>query len=1222
MSRKFLGWTYLILAILFVITGFLTERYFSRKYSQQINAQSFEKVLHKKETLASDRLQDLAKLVKLHEFTEINGIYFFDSLDISQLAKEQIYLVIYEFDTLRFWTDNHIDLPLVKDRRFDLRINKIGNAWYEVYSQKFGEYTVLALIKLKDEFPYSNKYLQDKFAVGFSVPGSVRISLIPVSYGFDIKSKDGDYLFTLVPSNTVVPVNKHGSNLPLVFYMLAFFAIIALLYQWLKDADKIYGAVLLVLFVIVRVIMVVYRIPEFFYSYKLFSPILSGYSIGDLIIDSVLALFLIFFIAHNFSYAAIRLDRRNILFDFMAFLLMTVIVVFLMFLLYDLFVQFIVVSDFSFEVYKILKLSFESVAGILAFGFAIMVVLYTYAQILEVFNKYLRISRLILVIVLVFAGIFALNALLGGVVTWGKLWILLSLSVITLIMTKEDLGVSYVLLLIALFTAIIVTDIIFNANSLKFDRQAKQLADKVQNMRDPVAEQLLKDIEKRLDNDEVLSAYLNKPATARLQQKIAMYLYKEYFQGYWKKYNLNVVLCSNSLDLPQPQSRQTCANRYGTLTTHSGRQLTDKVYFVSKNNGIVTYLIKISSDESDLYIELSPKVLPKKPGYPELLLDTDIQSQIPDNFSYAKYIDNTLVVNYGEFSYPVKAKVFSPDNDGFVNYLGYRHYVKHIKGQDSLVVVSYPQVKFIDILITLAYLFVFFILIELGVMVLFGFADLVGFRYLTIKNKLIVSMIGILTVAFLSLGIVTVYFNVLRFKQQFREDVKNKIHSAANALEVTIDSLHLRNDDPQLAREIRSLAQILDADINLYNSRGQLVVSSRNKIFENKLLGQFINYQALEKLLYEQKSEFITQEKIGLLEFTSAYAAVALPQGNIQGFVNIPFFANPEQLHEQISNLIVTLINIYVVLFLLTVALAVLISEQVIAPLKVLQQKFKRLKIGQKYEKIDYKRNDEIGQLVEEYNKMVEKLEQSIDLLAKTERESAWREMAKQIAHEIKNPLTPMKLSIQLLQRAWENKDKNFDRRLKEVTKTLIEQIETLRNIAEEFSAFAKMPVSQKEKIDLAQKIENIVKLYENIDNVEVKAIIKRRPVYIWADNKQISRVFINLIKNAIQAIPEGVDGKVFVELDIKDDKALVKVIDNGTGIPEDVQSKLFTPSFTTKSSGMGLGLAMVKNIIVNSEGRIWFDTEVGKGTTFYIEFPLYDESKVSQQQQQQDNKE
>jgi len=304
----------------------------------------------------------------------------------------------------------------------------------------------------------------------------------------------------------------------------------------------------------------------------------------------------------------------------------------------------------------------------------------------------------------------------------------------------------------------------------------------------------------------------------------------------------------------------------------------------------------------------------------------------------------------------------------------------------------------------------------------------------------------------------------------------------------------------------------------------------------------------------------------------------------------------------------VTLINLYVLLFLITLFIAILMSEQVISPLNILQQKLKMLEVGQRYEKIEYKRKDEIGLLVDEYNKMVDKLQESVNYLAKNERESAWREMAKQIAHEIKNPLTPMKLSIQLLQRAWENNDKNFGKRLKDVTQTLIEQIETLKNIAEEFSAFAKLPPPENEKIDLAQKIENIVKLYENTENVEIKTVIKARPVYVWTDNKQLSRVFINLIKNAIQAIPEGVHGKVEIELDKTDEKAIVKIKDNGTGIPEEIRDKLFLPSFTTKSSGMGLGLAMVKNIIQNANGRIWFETEVGKGTTFFIEFPLYKE--------------
>ena len=237
---------------------------------------------------------------------------------------------------------------------------------------------------------------------------------------------------------------------------------------------------------------------------------------------------------------------------------------------------------------------------------------------------------------------------------------------------------------------------------------------------------------------------------------------------------------------------------------------------------------------------------------------------------------------------------------------------------------------------------------------------------------------------------------------------------------------------------------------------------------------------------------------------------------------------------------------------------------------------------------------------------MVDKLKESIEKLSQTERESAWRDMAKQIAHEIKNPLTPMKLNIQLLMRSWENQDADFDARIRKISKILISQIETLKRIAEEFSDFAKMPKPQNQVINLADKIEEICKLYENTENVDVVPNLHNyREAKILADNRQITRAFINLIKNAIQAIPDGVQGKIIIDLDVFGDKAQVKIIDNGTGIPEEIRDKLFTPSFTTKSSGMGIGLSMVKNIINSAKGKISFKTEVGKGTTFILEFPL-----------------
>jgi nitrogen fixation/metabolism regulation signal transduction histidine kinase len=237
---------------------------------------------------------------------------------------------------------------------------------------------------------------------------------------------------------------------------------------------------------------------------------------------------------------------------------------------------------------------------------------------------------------------------------------------------------------------------------------------------------------------------------------------------------------------------------------------------------------------------------------------------------------------------------------------------------------------------------------------------------------------------------------------------------------------------------------------------------------------------------------------------------------------------------------------------------------------------------------------------------MTEELQESVKKLAESERESAWREMAKQIAHEIKNPLTPMKLSVQLLQRTWVNKDDNFGDRLKKVSDTLVEQIDTLSSIASEFSAFAKMPKARNEEVDLVSKLRTVVQLFDNEEQTKISLETHNlEDVIILADKEQLSRVFINVIKNGIQSVPEGITAEIFVELTVYGNNAKVTIEDNGSGIPENKKDKLFKPSFTTKTKGMGMGLAIVKNIINSADGEIWFESEENKGTKFFIEFPI-----------------
>jgi len=237
---------------------------------------------------------------------------------------------------------------------------------------------------------------------------------------------------------------------------------------------------------------------------------------------------------------------------------------------------------------------------------------------------------------------------------------------------------------------------------------------------------------------------------------------------------------------------------------------------------------------------------------------------------------------------------------------------------------------------------------------------------------------------------------------------------------------------------------------------------------------------------------------------------------------------------------------------------------------------------------------------------MIQKLEDSAEQLSQSAQEGAWREMAKQVAHEIKNPLTPMKLSIQYLQHAFKSNPDDIEPLLKRVSKTMIEQIDNLASIATEFSNFAKMPRAENQQTILNDLVGSVFDLFskEGID-MDLKLDLPKEQFFVFADKNHLMRVLNNLIKNAIQAIPDNRRGNVNVQLYKKEDMAVIKVTDNGTGISNDKRGKVFVPNFTTKSSGTGLGLAISKNIIESVNGKIWFDTEENVGTDFYVELPL-----------------
>jgi two-component system, NtrC family, nitrogen regulation sensor histidine kinase NtrY len=360
---------------------------------------------------------------------------------------------------------------------------------------------------------------------------------------------------------------------------------------------------------------------------------------------------------------------------------------------------------------------------------------------------------------------------------------------------------------------------------------------------------------------------------------------------------------------------------------------------------------------------------------------------------------------------------------------------------------------------------------------------------------------------------------------------------------------------------------------------------------------------AIENLKNGNGANFCANDKAGSLEFLSMYTPLYGQQNQLLGFLNLPYFAKQSELVNRLSSVISTLINLYVILFVLSILSALVLSGYITKPLRLIKQQIANISLSKRNERIQWQSNDEIGKLVNEYNGMISKLEESANLLARSERETAWREMAKQVAHEIKNPLTPMKLNLQYLQHVINSNPSDFKEKFEKASTSIIEQIDALANIATEFSHFAKLPSAKIESIDLMEILPLSIETFKTEPNVQFENGILERHLMVKADKEQVLRIFNNIIKNAIQACDEKEAANIKLAYYTEDACVVISVSDNGCGIDDTLREKLFTPNFTTKSTGSGLGLAMVKNSMESFGGKVWFESEVGKGSTFYLQF-------------------
>ena len=884
-------------------------------------------------------------------------------------------------------------------------------------------------------------------------------------------------------------------------------------------------------------------------------------------------------------------------------------------------------STISFEVNKLLLFDVYSLIGYLIIMLMFASYAFYFDKLVLLYHTKISFKYFVLALIFTFvAGTFLIWSLGISFHLESLVFTVLFGITLSLVRYRDQSSYKYSFLvftiaLLALYTVYIVTEF----STQKNDNQKNVLITNLASEHDPIAEYILRDINLKLASDTALSNMVrNQNINIR---NVYDYLKNNYFNTYFKKYILqNVTICNeqDSLDLLSESTEHLqahCFSFFDDMLQNKGTKIErTNFYNIDHHNGKINYMGYVEynppliKEKTRLFIELQSKLISEELGYPELLLDNrfNLRGKLRE-YSYARYLNHQLIAQYGPYAYNLSSSVFDESRDTYgINYSDNQDHLLFRPSSDTLIVLSSPSVTVLDLLISFSYNFLVYFLILTLTMALVNLPMIrITFR-MNFKNNIQFAMMSVLLLSLIFIGGGTLYFNIRQYYSKHQEIISEKLQSIQQELSEKIGqekklSADWRSEQSgSLNDDLIRLSNIFYIDINLYDTKGTLIATSRPEIFEKGLVSLKINPQAYWSLTTEMRPEFIHNERIGNMHYLSAYTPFKNNENKLIAFLNLPYFTHQEELTREISTMVVAAVNFYVLLLLLTFLLTVILANRITQPLRMIQSRFSKIKLGQRYERIDYSNDDEIGSLVKEYNRMVAELERSVEKLARSERESAWREMAKQIAHEINNPLTPMKLSVQHLHRAWTDKSEHFEDYFNRISKTLIDEIDNLSAIATEFSNFAKMPTAINQHINLIDRIEKAVVLFTN-DDVDFrihKNGLQNIPIY--ADKEQISRVFINLFKNAIQSVEKGI--RPIIELQIMTDKhfATVRVTDNGKGIPEDLKEKLFRPNFTTKTSGMGLGLAIVKNILESNGGTITFETETGKGTTFILSFPLY----------------
>jgi two-component system, NtrC family, nitrogen regulation sensor histidine kinase NtrY len=1144
----------------------------------------------------------------------INGVV--KNNDKSLIEKMPFEVFAFKGEKSIYWSTNEIQINYIINKIDETPgLFELKNGYYILQKIRKGNGAIILAHLVKSNYSIENKFLQNKFNQLYPLPPSVLITS-PEEADFVLDFFEKPLIGLKTADKTAAEISKH--NIPAGYtavFSLQLLAMLIVFWILLQHGFSAASAALIIGFIVVKIVL--HLLPAEIFDTPLFSPELYASSVFGSSMGYLLIHIAWFFMLASLVLYQIKKHPRY--FNKKSIYLLAVIIAIMVAMYAKALKSAVLDSVISYKINTFAELNNYTLLGMFAIMLATAGVFMLIVSFLNTLKNNPQRYWLVLLQSLLIAAIaFAIQPEWPAFIL-PVIYLLFTLIFLYLLHSRYEQSFFSKYITVIIFSSAIIALFTNHYNGEKERIRKLKVASQLSSQKDLVAEYTFNQRLIEIKNDPFIKKYFTSPfiSSKELFQRIN-YLY---FGGYFSKYNVEIRAFNTEGKLmksPEQDSLEYYRINLG-IESHN-----EKLNYLPEKDGSFRYiaLIHIESNEKTagyLLFILTPKKFQSENVYPELLIEeknkpiVEIELEI---FDYAIYNNGTLSAQGGDYPYPYRLDFEQKEKPIKRNQFQHLLYTDN---EGKVIVVSSPIQSLLIPFSIFSYLFFFYIMLSimviLGISIYYRWIDKNRISWLksSFRYKINLSILAIIVTSFVIIGSITISYFAREYDEYHKQSLIQKqkaiITNIENLLRIsskTESSIKI-NDFFQntISAELRNMADMHAIDINIYSKEGRLIASSQPGIFTAGLLSHKMHPRAYEKAIKREYERLIQNEKIGKLQFIAAYIPIRNEEGKIVAYLNLPYFNKENSFVKEVSEFVVAFINVYVLMLVIASILGLLVSNSITASLAQIGEKLSEVTISRKNDFLQWDADDEIGTLVKEYNKMIAQLEEGAQALARSERESAWREMARQIAHEIKNPLTPMKLSIQHLQRAMKDDPERGVELTQKVAQNLIEQIDNLSDIATAFSSFAQMPKPDKEEVDLLPLIQNVAQLFSTDTGIAIQIESSEKEAMTMADKNQMISVFNNLIKNAIQAVEEKTDGRIDILLKREEPWFLITVSDNGTGIAESMKHKVFVPNFTTKSSGTGLGLAISKQIVENSGGEIWFDSEEGKGTRFYVKLPV-----------------